>query len=165
MFKIYEWFNKLPFFRRIFDTLLGFVKRILTSTLGRIIFSPIILIAGLIKWIFGFIAGGAQMLFLVWKATAAYFFVHLIRRFILFPIYAFTAYVILGWIWNGYTFSFLDNLSINAYLVNMIQSNEFLLMAAVAGYDFGIWQALTIYFNFVILTFVMRLFIKTFMRD
>ena len=165
MLKIFQWLSKLPFFKQLFNTLLGFIKRIATSTLGRVLLSPILFIAAVIKWLFSLLAGGAQMLFLVWKATAAYFFVHLIRRFILFPLYAFTAYVILGWLWNGYTFGFLDNLSINAYLSNMIASNQFLSMAAVIGYDFGLWQALTVYFNFIILTFVIRLFIKTFMRD
>lgn len=165
MFKVLQWLNKLPFFKRLFNTLMGFVKGIFDSILGRVLLAPILLFAGAIKFLFGVLAGGVQMLFVVWKATAALFFVHLIRKFILFPIYVFTAYMIMGWIWNGYTFSFLDNLSINAYLVNLIQSNQFLSMFSVIGYDFGLWQALTIYFYFMILTFVIRLFIKTFMRD
>jgi len=126
------------------------------------IIAPLVAILDLLV---SLLTGGAKALFVVWKYTAALFFVHLIRKFVLFPIFALAVYEILVYLWNDYNFSFLDNLSINSYLTNFINSNEFLSMGAVIGYQFGLWQALTIFFNFFIVTFVIRLFIKMFIRE
>lgn len=122
-------------------------------------------IFAILDFILGFFTGGVKALFVVWKYTAALFLVQLLRKFIIFPIVVFAIYKVLSFLWDGFTYSFLDNLTINGYIVDFINSNNFLSMGCVIGYEFGLWQALTVFFNFVIVTFVMRLFIKMFLRD
>jgi len=102
---------------------------------------------------------------LVWTYVNALFWVHTIKRFALFPILVAAFIFLLDYIYRSYPFTFLGDLSVSGYLTSVINQHDYLVNTSVFLYQIGLIQALTIFFYFVLVTFVVRLFIKIFIRD
>lgn len=102
---------------------------------------------------------------LVWSYVAAYFVVTTIRRFVLFPFLIGGFIYLISYVYNSYAFGFLDDQSVNQYITTVINQHDYLINASVFFYQLGITQAITIFFNFMIVTFIIKLFINTFKKD
>jgi len=102
---------------------------------------------------------------LVWSYVAAYFVVTTIRRFLLFPFLVAGFIYVITYLYNDYAFAFLHNQSVRDYLTAVINQHDYLINASVFFYQIGLTQALVIYFYFIIITFVLKLFINTFKKD
>jgi len=122
-------------------------------------------IMGIISLLIRVLTGGKELFVLVWGYVSAYFVVSLIKRFVLFPIVAGIIIFLLGYFYNTYTLSFLNGKSVESYITDTINSHDYLVNASVFMYQIGLLQAFTIFFYFMLITFIIRLFIDFLKRD
>ena len=116
----------------------------------------------IIKWLKAIVVGSFV---LVWGYVAAYFLVTTIRRFIMFPFLVTAFIYLLSYAFNDYSYTFLDEQSVSQYITTVISEHDYLINASVFFYQIGLLQAMTIFFNFVIVTFIIKMFINTFKKD
>ncbi len=122
-------------------------------------------IVAIVQFLIKMLTGGGAILLLVWHYVSAYFIVVLIKRFILYPVLVAIVLYLMNYLYVSYVFSFLDSKSIESYITDVINNHDYLINASVILYQIGLLQALTIYFYFILVTFILRFFIDFIKRD
>jgi len=138
---------------------MGYFISILIGGLKRIFLGPaLFILEGIWLFIKWFFAGSAWMFMIL----RSYTIVTTILKFVHYPVMITIMLLLIKYLFDGFEFSFLGDVTVLQFLSNMIDTYPFIERFVYVGHQIGLWQALSILFYFYLIRFALNLLLKMF---
>lgn len=138
---------------------MGYFISILIAGLKRIFLGPaLFILEGIWLFIKWFFAGSAWMFMIL----RSYTIVTTILKFVHYPVMITIMLLLIKYLFDGFEFSFLGDVTVLQFLSNMIETYPFIERFVYVGHQIGLWQALSILFYFYLIRFALNLLLKMF---